>query len=34
MDAAHELGHLVLHFWGDTGGRAAEDQAQAFGSAS
>lgn len=33
MDAAHELGHLVLHFWGGPGGRAAEDQAQAFGSA-
>ncbi len=33
MDAAHELGHLVLHFWGGPGGRAAEEQAQAFGSA-
>jgi Zn-dependent peptidase ImmA (M78 family) len=33
MDAAHELGHLVLHFWGGTSGRQAEDEAQAFGSA-
>ena len=33
MDAAHELGHLVLHFWGGAGGRASEEQAQAFGSA-
>lgn len=33
MDAAHELGHLVLHYWGGPGGRAAETQAQAFGSA-
>lgn len=30
MDAAHELGHLVLHFWGGPGGREAEDQAKAF----
>jgi Zn-dependent peptidase ImmA (M78 family)/HJR/Mrr/RecB family endonuclease/DNA-binding XRE family transcriptional regulator len=33
MDAAHELGHLVLHFWGAPGGRDAEEQAQAFGAA-
>lgn len=33
MDAAHELGHLVMHYWGGPGGRAAEDQAKAFASA-
>ncbi len=33
MDAAHELGHLVMHFWGGPKGRAAEEQAHAFGSA-
>jgi Zn-dependent peptidase ImmA (M78 family)/DNA-binding XRE family transcriptional regulator len=33
MDAAHELGHLVMHFHGGPGGRRAEDQAQGFGSA-
>jgi Zn-dependent peptidase ImmA (M78 family)/DNA-binding XRE family transcriptional regulator len=33
MDAAHELGHLVMHSHGGPAGRAAEDQAQAFGSA-
>jgi Zn-dependent peptidase ImmA (M78 family)/DNA-binding XRE family transcriptional regulator len=33
MDAAHELGHLVLHYWGGPGGREAEDQAKTFGSA-
>ena len=33
MDAAHELGHLVLHFWGGPGGRVAEQEAQAFGAA-
>jgi Zn-dependent peptidase ImmA (M78 family)/DNA-binding XRE family transcriptional regulator len=33
MDAAHELGHLVLHAHGGPRGRDAEDQAQAFGSA-
>ncbi|HEX3692632.1 MAG TPA: ImmA/IrrE family metallo-endopeptidase [Solirubrobacteraceae bacterium] len=33
MDAAHELGHLVMHAHGGPAGRAAEDQAQAFGSA-
>ena len=33
MDAAHELGHLVLHAWGGPGGRAAEEEAKAFGSA-
>lgn len=33
MDAAHELGHLVLHAWGGPRGRKAEDEAKAFGSA-
>lgn len=33
MDAAHELGHLVMHFWGGPGGRAAENQAKTFASA-
>jgi Zn-dependent peptidase ImmA (M78 family)/DNA-binding XRE family transcriptional regulator len=33
MDAAHELGHLVMHFWGGPDGRAAEHDAQAFGAA-
>jgi Zn-dependent peptidase ImmA (M78 family)/DNA-binding XRE family transcriptional regulator len=33
MDAVHELGHLVLHFWGGPKGRAAEDQAKRFASA-
>ena len=33
MDAAHELGHLVLHAHGGPQGREAEDQAHAFGSA-
>ncbi len=33
MDAAHELGHLVLHFWGGPGGRVAEQEAQTFASA-
>jgi Zn-dependent peptidase ImmA (M78 family) len=33
MDAAHELGHLVLHAHGGPGGRLAEDQAHAFGAA-
>lgn len=33
MDAAHELGHLVLHAHGVAKGRTAEDQAQDFGSA-
>jgi len=33
MDAAHELGHLVLHAWGGPGGRAAEEEAKTFGSA-
>jgi Zn-dependent peptidase ImmA (M78 family)/DNA-binding XRE family transcriptional regulator len=33
MDAAHELGHLVMHSHGGPAGRAAEDEAQAFGSA-
>jgi Zn-dependent peptidase ImmA (M78 family)/DNA-binding XRE family transcriptional regulator len=33
MDAAHELGHLVMHSHGGPTGRAAEDEAQAFGSA-
>lgn len=33
MDAAHELGHLVLHAWGGPRGRRAEDEAKAFGSA-
>ncbi len=33
FDAAHELGHLVLHRHGGPGGRVAEDQANHFGSA-
>lgn len=33
MDAAHELGHLVLHSHGGPHGREAEEQAHAFGSA-
>lgn len=33
MDAAHELGHLVMHSHGGPSGRRAEDQAQTFGSA-
>ena len=33
MDAAHELGHLVLHAHGGPTGRKAEDEAHAFGSA-
>lgn len=33
MDAAHELGHLVLHWRGGAQGRRAESEAQAFGSA-
>lgn len=33
MDAAHELGHLVLHGHGGPRGREAENQAHAFGSA-
>jgi len=33
MDAAHELGHLVLHGHGGPQGREAEHEAQAFGSA-
>lgn len=33
MDAAHELGHLVLHAWGGPRGRRAEDEAKAFASA-
>jgi Zn-dependent peptidase ImmA (M78 family)/DNA-binding XRE family transcriptional regulator len=33
MDAAHELGHLVLHHHGGPQGRQAEDEAQAFASA-
>jgi Zn-dependent peptidase ImmA (M78 family)/DNA-binding XRE family transcriptional regulator len=34
MDAAHELGHLVMHSHGSPpSGRTAEDQAQTFGSA-
>lgn len=33
MDAAHELGHLVLHGHGGPRGREAENEAQAFGSA-
>jgi Zn-dependent peptidase ImmA (M78 family)/DNA-binding XRE family transcriptional regulator len=33
MDAAHELGHLVLHWHGGPKGRDAEREAQAFGSA-
>lgn len=30
MDAAHELGHLVLHYWGGPQGQVAEREAQAF----
>jgi len=33
MDAAHELGHLVLHGHGGPSGRQAEHEAQAFASA-
>lgn len=33
MDAAHELGHLVMHSHGAPVGRRAEDEAQTFGSA-
>lgn len=33
MDAAHELGHLVMHGHGGPRGRDAEHEAQAFGSA-
>ncbi|MGH2957926.1 MAG: ImmA/IrrE family metallo-endopeptidase, partial [Solirubrobacterales bacterium] len=33
MDAAHELGHLVMHAHGGPSGREAETQAQAFGAA-
>jgi Zn-dependent peptidase ImmA (M78 family)/DNA-binding XRE family transcriptional regulator len=33
MDAAHELGHLVLHTHGGPRGREAETEAQVFGSA-
>jgi Zn-dependent peptidase ImmA (M78 family)/DNA-binding XRE family transcriptional regulator len=33
MDAAHELGHLVLHGHGGPRGREAEQEANAFGSA-
>jgi Zn-dependent peptidase ImmA (M78 family)/transcriptional regulator with XRE-family HTH domain len=33
MDAAHELGHLVLHAHGAPIGRQAESEAQVFGSA-
>ncbi len=33
FDAAHELGHLVLHQDGNTTGRKAEDQANQFASA-
>jgi Zn-dependent peptidase ImmA (M78 family) len=33
FDAAHELGHLVLHQHGEPNGRTAEDQANAFASA-
>lgn len=33
MDAAHELGHLVLHGHGTPKGREAEHEAQLFGSA-
>lgn len=33
MDAAHELGHLVLHAHGGPTGRKAEHEAQAFGAA-
>jgi Zn-dependent peptidase ImmA (M78 family) len=33
MDAAHELGHLVLHWKGGARGRDAEQEAEMFGSA-
>jgi Zn-dependent peptidase ImmA (M78 family)/DNA-binding XRE family transcriptional regulator len=33
MDAAHELGHLVLHWKGGVRGRDSEHEAQQFGSA-
>jgi Zn-dependent peptidase ImmA (M78 family)/DNA-binding XRE family transcriptional regulator len=33
FDAAHELGHLVLHWHGGPGGRGSEDQANQFASA-
>lgn len=34
MDAAHELGHLVMHFWGgELSSRLAEEQAKQFASA-
>jgi Zn-dependent peptidase ImmA (M78 family) len=33
MDAAHELGHLTLHWRGDVHGREAEREADLFGSA-
>jgi Zn-dependent peptidase ImmA (M78 family)/transcriptional regulator with XRE-family HTH domain len=33
MDAAHELGHLVLHWRGDMRGRESEREADMFGSA-
>jgi Zn-dependent peptidase ImmA (M78 family)/transcriptional regulator with XRE-family HTH domain len=33
MDAAHELGHLVLHSHGGPQGREAEEEAHAFGAA-
>lgn len=34
MDAAHELGHLVMHFWDDgPSGRVAEAEARTFGGA-
>jgi len=33
MDAAHELGHLVLHAHGGPQGRVAEDEANEFGAA-
>ena len=33
FDAAHELGHLVLHAHGGPGGRGAEQEADAFASA-
>lgn len=33
MDAAHELGHLILHAHGGPQGRVAEDEANEFGAA-
>lgn len=33
MDAAHELGHLVMHLWGGPDGREAETEAQTFAAA-